>query len=53
MLTVESNGFFNLGKFCLDPWIVYVTLGMESCECFQTIFLVAMIYQPTGRFGEK
>ena len=53
VLVFVGDGILDLLELGAHPWIVLVTVGVQSRECGQTLLLVTVVDEPTRRLGEK
>lgn len=49
----ESELILDLLEFGLYPWIIFVAMSVQFGEITKTLFDVAVVDEPSRRFGEQ
>ena len=53
MLVLIRNAILDLIEFGADPGIIFIPVGVQSGERFESLFWMSMIDEPTWRFGKE
>jgi uncharacterized protein YfaA (DUF2138 family) len=52
VLVFECDGLLDLAKFCLNPWVVFVSMSVKLSKHLEALLAVAVVDKPTRRLSE-